>query len=146
LHERTHLEAARQSQRSRRTIWLVAIFVLCLPLAAQFLYQHCTWPLIDSHPRRLGSWGTMHFQGKTEADFEAVFGCPGRLVGGSRTAGTGSTIEWSDDTMCVLVSFGADGRWVRIQTAPFFGAGPSHIHTPFEWFLLSLRRMGLNVR
>src|SRR5438876_1041694 len=65
------------------------------------------WPLFDGHPRQLGSVHTMDFRGKTEADFEAAFGSPGRLVSGSRTAGTGYTVEWSDDDMCRLVSFGA---------------------------------------
>src|SRR5258708_7961382 len=108
------MEAARQLPRHRRTIWFLVIVVLCLSWPAYSLFQRCHWPLIDSHPRQLGDVSRMGFGGKSETDFEVGFGCPGRLISGSRTAGTGCTIEWSDDTMCFLVSFGADGKWVRI--------------------------------
>jgi hypothetical protein len=82
----------------------------------------------------------------TEADFEAAFGGPGRLVSGSRTPGTGHTVEWSDDTYWRCVSFGADGKWTGEQGGPFFGCSPNHIPTLYQECKLALRRMGFDMR
>jgi hypothetical protein len=133
----------------RRSLWtrLVALVAGSLiGVAVLFMLQHCHPPLFDSHPRRLGSVDTMNLSGATEADFDAAFGCRGRLVSGNRTPGTPYTVEWSDDTGWKQVTFDANGKWMEIKGAPFFGLGPSYIPTPYERLKLKLREMGLNVR
>jgi len=106
------------------------------------LYLLALW---DGHPHRLGTkyiLGT----GATEASFDAVFGCRGKLVSGARNARATYAGEWSDDIGYQRVSFGPGGRCTQIEGGPFFGPGSFHVLTRYEQFLLFLRRMGFDVR
>jgi hypothetical protein len=141
----THI-AIQANKRRPFAYFLSLLTIIVLGSFSLFVYRNACWPLIDGHPRQLGTVEPMEYGGATEADFETAFGCRGRLVSGNRTPGTAYIVEWSDDTNCLLVSFGADGKWVGISRYPFFGSGGSYIHTPYERFLLALRRMGLNIR
>jgi hypothetical protein len=135
------------SRRGQRWAWIAATTAACLAAAALFsLFRGGYLPFMDGHPHRLTGPGVRGLHGTTEADWEAGFGCPGRLVGGSRTPGTAYTVEWSDDTGYHRVSFGADGYWTREEGGPFFGCRQEYIPTPYEQFKLALRRMGFDAR
>lgn len=128
----------RLAVRGRRWAWIAAVTAVCLGAGTILLLFR------DGHPHRLGWAG--HETATTEADFEAVFGCPGRLVSGSRTPGTAYTVEWSDDAHWKCVSFGADGKFTEELGAPFFGCSSLYIPTPYEKCKLALRRMGFDAR
>ena len=137
-----------RSVRGQRWSWIAAIAAVCLAAAVALpLFRGGRLPFMDGHPHRLTGPGVGNLEGTTEADWEAGFGRPGRLVGGSRTPGTAYTVEWSDDTDWTRVSFGANGKWTEEEGAPFFGPGSlGYEPTLHEQFKLALRRMGFDVR
>jgi hypothetical protein len=131
----------------QRWAWIAAVVAVSLAAVVGFpLFRGGHLPFMDGHPHRLGSGGVKSLQGATEADFTAPFGCPGRLVSGSRAPGTAYTVEWSDDTGYSRVSFDADGEWIGSEGGPFFGCNSRYIPTPYEQFKLALRRMGFDAR
>jgi hypothetical protein len=135
-----------QSLLRRHSLCLLALVTLGIATTITLQFQPYRFLFLDFHPHSLGSLGAMDFKGKTEADFNRAFGCPGRLVKGSRTPGTPYKVEWSDDVHWVQMSFDADGKWVGLASGPFFSTGPNYIQTPYDRFMLWLRRMGFDVR
>jgi len=139
----TQADLARGWRSTRlATLLLLTIFAVTI----LFLIATCDFPLLDSHPHQMHIPVAIRDKATTEADFEAGFGYQGRLVSGSRTLGTPYTVEWSDDTYLISVSFDEAGKWKQTLGEPFFGLGSFNVPTALQRFKLALRRMGLNVR
>jgi hypothetical protein len=118
--------------------------LLALCACGGFLFATCGWPPLDGHPHEMSRLGD--FESTTEADHEAAFGCKGRLVEGSRDAGTPYVVEWSDDTFYENISFGPDGKANGRQGGPFFQPNPCTTRTTYDRLRLAMRRWGLNAR